>query len=577
MSKHSAFDAGRPGDRQITLRSPAELADALPYMMGFHPSDSIVLVTLHGRSGRFGGRLRVGIPPSSEEWEPVATEIADCLIRGSEHRGARPDGMVVFLCQDPVAGESPASVMARLRPLAQWLRTACGTLDVPVYEALCITGGRYWSYCCPDARCCPPEGSPLALPGTSVLAAAAAYAGVQVRGTQKEIEARMTPRPEADAAAGEWALDEAGCATALRLAGGTGRRRLAVETLDTAEALLARLAQAPRTGGAGAADAADDRLVADSEAARVIIGLQDRRTRDRAAQWMEGPSADAALRLWRSLARRCTGGYRSYAAAPLTLAGWVSWSTGDEPSARVALGLALRADPDYVFARLLHQACNAGLDPETLRHCLRQDQGWPEGGEEPVAGSEGSAGAGGGSRVPPPGIPCVAAGGGGAAGAAHADPAAAGPPLSPQGPGAPGGPAPEGAARSARSGDEARGGPGGTRPRPGGQACTDRAGADGGGGLAAPDAGRAGSEPGRQEAVQVARNRAAGTGAASGRAGSGQVRSAPGARHRGGRGNRPAARAGRGSRPEQRRGGPADARPGDRAAWGRGAPGRSSR
>ncbi|MFG3379584.1 DUF4192 domain-containing protein [Streptomyces sp. NPDC047999] len=574
MSKHSAFDAGRPGDRQITLRSPAELADALPYMMGFHPSDSIVLVTLHGRSGRFGGRLRVGIPPSSEEWEPVATEIADCLIRGSEHRGARPDGMLVFLCQDPVAGESPASVTARLRPLAQWLRTACGTLDVPVYEALCISGGRYWSYCCPDARCCPPEGTPLALPGTSVLAAAAAYAGVQVSGTQREIEARMTPRPKADAAAGEWALDEAGCATALRLAGGTGRRRLAVETLQTAKALLERLARAPRTGGAGAADAADDRLVADSEAARVIIGLQDRRTRDRAAQWMEGPSAEAALRLWRSLARRCTGGYRSYAAAPLTLAGWVSWSTGDEPSARVALGLALRADPEYVFARLLHQACNAGLDPETLRHCLRQDQDWPEGGEEPVDCAEGSVAADGGSRVPPPGIPCAAAGEGGAAGAvgaAHAGPTAPGPSSSPPGPGAPGGRAPDGAAQPAQRGDEVCGRPGGRHARPAGGACADPAGAGGDGGLAVPDAGPVGAEHGRAEAAQVARNRTAGTGVASGRAGSGQVRSAPGRRRRGGRGSRPAARAGRGSRPESRKG-PAGSAPGDHAAGGRGAP-----
>ena len=83
--------------------------------------------------------------------------------------------------------------MERLRPLAQRLRTACGTLDVPVYEALCISDGRFWSYCCPDARCCPPEGSALALPGTSVMAAAAAYAGIQVRGSLRQMEGRLAP------------------------------------------------------------------------------------------------------------------------------------------------------------------------------------------------------------------------------------------------------------------------------------------------------------------------------------------------------------------------------------------------
>ena len=87
---------------------------------------------------------------------------------------------------------------------------------------------------------------------------------------------------------------------------------------------------------------------------------------------MEGPDADPALRLWRALARRCVGPYSEHAAAPLTLAGWVAWSTGDEPGARVALGRALRVDPEYVFARLLHQACNEGLDPEALRSCLRK-------------------------------------------------------------------------------------------------------------------------------------------------------------------------------------------------------------
>ena len=33
----------------------------------------------------------------------------------------------------------------------------------------------------------------------------------------------------------------------------------------------------------------------------MILGLQDRETRDRAAEWMEGPEADPALRLWRAL------------------------------------------------------------------------------------------------------------------------------------------------------------------------------------------------------------------------------------------------------------------------------------
>ncbi|MFF9431617.1 DUF4192 domain-containing protein [Streptomyces sp. NPDC014746] len=396
--------------QQITLRGPAELADALPFVLGFHPTDSVVLVALHGEHGRFGGRVRLGIPRSPREWASTADHLAECLVEGGARSGARPDGIVVFLCQDPAPGETGRRVMERLRPFAQRLRTACGALDIPVYEALCITDGLYFSYCCPDQRCCPPDGTPLALNGTSVMAAAATYAGVQVRGTQREMEARLKPRGGPRDEEQRAALDAAAAAIVPRIVEGAedqGRQEVREATLGLAREILRRFADPGRRGpeGPGAAggrvvaaapvrtpsqvrsvlpgrpaastasgDAADDGLVTTEEAAALVLGLQDRVTRDRAAEWMEGWEGTAALRLWRVLARRCVPPYQEHAAAPLTLAGWTAWSMSDEPTARVALGLALDADPEYVFARLLHQACNEGLDPESLRSCLRDER-----------------------------------------------------------------------------------------------------------------------------------------------------------------------------------------------------------
>ena len=398
MNKHP--ESTEPTDEhQITLRGPAELADALPYLMGFHPNDSVVMVALHGGRGRFGGRLRVGIPPAPTEWAPVADQLAQCLISGSERRDSRPDAIIAFLCQDPAEDESPHQVMERLRPFAQSLRTACGAREVPVLEALCISDGRYWSYCCPDERCCPAEGNPLALPGTTVMAAAAAYAGIQVRGSLRDMEARLEPLGTPVAQAQERALDSAGARLVSQILDVQGRRHVAEETLALARKLIERLAQAP-AARPGEADAGDDRLIEADEAAAVILGLQDRETRDRAAEWMEGSEAEGALRLWRALARRCVGPYVEHSAAPLALAGWVSWSTGDEPGARVALGLALRADPDYTFAQLLHQACNEGLDPETLRRCLRGERGLRAARGDTAP--EGPVGSGQPAPAPPP-------------------------------------------------------------------------------------------------------------------------------------------------------------------------------
>ncbi|MGW2174510.1 DUF4192 domain-containing protein [Streptomyces sp. NPDC001705] len=391
-----------PGDEhQVTLRTPAELADALPYLLGYRPEDSIVLAALRDREGRgrFGGRARLGIPASPDDWACAAGQLVHGLITGSERRGVRPEQMVAYLCQEPAPGETGRDVMERLRPLAQRLRVECGTLDVPVVEALCISAGRFWSYCCDDEACCPAEGLPMGLPGTSVLAAAATYAGIQVRGSLSDLRARLLPGENAVADEQTAALDSAATTLVARILDPDGRSEVARETLETAERVMRRLAGAPPVSGMPAEDLRDDHLLGHDEAAALILGLQDRTTRDRAAGWMEGDEAAPALRLWRALARRCVGPYGEHAAAPLTLAGWVAWSTGDELEAREALAMALGADSDYLFARLLHQACNEGLDPESIRRCLRVEREGG-GGAEVASPDEGERTSTTGSRGP---------------------------------------------------------------------------------------------------------------------------------------------------------------------------------
>ncbi|MFI9416213.1 DUF4192 domain-containing protein [Streptomyces werraensis] len=377
--------------QQVTLRTPAELADAVPYLLGYRPEDSVVLVSLHdtGGRGRFGGRARLGIPADPGDWPSAARRLAQGLVTGCERRGSRPEQMVVFLCQEPGPGETGREVKERLGPLAHALRLECGALDVPVVEALCVSDGRFWSYCCDDRACCPAEGTPMGLPGTSVLAAAATYAGLQVRGSLRELHSRLQPWETSAAHDQRRALDEAALKLLPRIVDAEDRKTVADETMELAERLVRRLADAPPVSGTLPADLRDDELVGFDEAALVLHGLQDRTTRDRAAAWMEGDEAAPALRLWRTLARRCVGPYGEYAAAPLTLAGWVAWSSGDELEAREALAMALGADPDYLFARLLHQACNEGLDPETIRRCLRGEGESEEGGPAEAGGTPG--------------------------------------------------------------------------------------------------------------------------------------------------------------------------------------------
>ncbi|MBM9507205.1 DUF4192 domain-containing protein [Actinacidiphila acididurans] len=372
QSSASAADFAGAADVKVTLRGPGELADALPYLMGFHPNDSVVMVALHGEYGRFGGRLRVGLPQDAEEWPELAAQLADCLVRNSMRRGLRPDAVVVFLCQDPCEGERSSAVMERLRPLAQFLRVACGDLEVPVVEALCVSAGRWWSYCSPGAVV-PGEGTPLPPPGSTTMAATAAYAGLPAPTSQRDIESRLRP-PQSRNREHEIALDIA-CAELLpRMLADREGERIRGRTVALARAALEKFRSALPIGDPVRGDRRDDKLLRDDEAAAIILGLQDKQARDRVAEWMEPGQADAALRLWRALARRCPGPYGEHAAAPLSLAGWVAWSSGDEAEARVALAMALDLEPDYGFARLLHTSVNEGLDPELLRRSLRHDR-----------------------------------------------------------------------------------------------------------------------------------------------------------------------------------------------------------
>ncbi|MGP4114164.1 DUF4192 domain-containing protein [Streptomyces sp. 4N509B] len=378
MTRHSDIDRELTvADHHVILRGPADLADALPYLLGYRPEDSVVLLGLHGPRGRLGGRIRTGIPEDPGSWPAVAEQLASCLVEGGQARGGRPDGAVVYLCRQPADEDGARRTMERLRPLAQLLRTACGAREVPVFEALYVSDTRYWSYCCPSGECCSEEGGELPEAGTSPMAAAAAYAGLRPPGSIRDLERRLAAVTGPAAARQAEAFDVAAAELTPRLLGPAEQRTAVREdTVSLAERLMEGLRRSPvpPREEETAVDAGDDALVSCEDAARLVLGLQDRQARDRAAEWMEGDEAPSALRLWRALSRRCVGAYAGHAAAPLTLAGWVAWSVGDEPAARVALSRALAADPEYVFGRLLYQALNEGISPEPLRRSMRQQR-----------------------------------------------------------------------------------------------------------------------------------------------------------------------------------------------------------
>lgn len=342
----------------VSLRTPGDLADLLPYLLGFFPDESIVALGLRGPRLRQGGTIRVDLPPPAR-WDGVAVETARLLAETSEQRGRRPDAVVLYLCHEPRGTGGGRAAVERLAPLTRRLEHAFGALGLPVREALCVSTGRWWSFHCTDSSCCPPEGTPTPRPGAaSPVAAAAAYAGIVVRGSHREIAAALEPvaGPEAEA-------QRLAFAVVVRAMAPERRGPDGVEATRRRTDELVRTAVTRFRGGAS--------RIPDEETARIVLGLRDKAARDRATEFLDGVDAAHAQRLWRFLAGRCVEPFRDHAAAPLTLLAWSAWTCGDTPTARVALQRALAADPGYTLARLLYEAVNAGLEPVRLLHAVR--------------------------------------------------------------------------------------------------------------------------------------------------------------------------------------------------------------
>ncbi|MFD8787422.1 DUF4192 domain-containing protein [Kitasatospora sp. NPDC059599] len=326
--------------RPVVMRGPADMAELLPYFLGFHPDDSIVAVGLQGPDLHQGGVVRADLPESPAQWPAAAEETAALLVALSERNGARPLQVLLYLCQDPGAPHAPP-VVDGLQPLADDLRAAFGRRGVAVKESLCVSDGRWWSFLCRGTGCCDPAGNPVRR-GPGPAAAAATVAGLVPRGSRKAILGGLAPvGPPGDAAQRE-ALVRAG------------------ESAGSREQGIALLDQAVAEFGAGARELDPERT------ARLLFALRDRTVRDRGVEYARPDELAPAERLWRFLARRAVPPYEGCAVAPLTLLAWASWVAGDTATTRVVLGHVLRLAPDYLLAELLHESVNDGMTPGAL-------------------------------------------------------------------------------------------------------------------------------------------------------------------------------------------------------------------
>ncbi|WP_347057284.1 DUF4192 domain-containing protein [Blastococcus sp. HT6-30] len=336
---------GRSDRPEVRISDPGEVAAALPHLLGFHPSESLVLIGLGGPSGgRVGLTVRGDIPTAGD-----GAATARLLARGL--RTDDPAAALVVVVSEVAdeLDEGPARGCGLPhRSLVHELVLALAAVDVPVRDVLLVRRGRWWSYDCPHPCCAPSAGTPLP-GGVSVLAVASVSTGQVVAADRRALAARLTAPPGAVAGV------RRACA---RVAAGSQQ---VVEAAPAAasDAVVRRAVARSRPGAPAGAGPLDD-----DELARLLRILQDVGARDRALQLALGEDAVAAELLWTDCTRRAPA---PLDAAPATLLAVSAWLRGDGALANVALDRALRSDPGYSLARLLSQALAACLPPAELR------------------------------------------------------------------------------------------------------------------------------------------------------------------------------------------------------------------
>jgi hypothetical protein len=305
---------------KLTLRSPADLIAAVPYLLGFHPTESVVLLGLRGKRVIFQARVDTPPPDGVADLAPYLAEIA---VR------QRPTGVTLI-------GYGPDGPVV---PALDALGAAVTAAGIPVLDVLRVHEGRYWSLLCHEPACCPPEGVPYDAT-TSVVAAAATYTGMVALPDRAALAASLLPESNDGI---EPELEAARERLAGLLSGGSRRRRSAARTA-VREAL-------ERYTAGGRLD--------DDEVAWFAVLLQDRLARDDAWQrQMAVAPIDEHETLWRDVLRRVPP---AYAPAPATLLALTAWRFGNGALAQVAAQRALDLDPAYKLAGIVLDALNNGV------------------------------------------------------------------------------------------------------------------------------------------------------------------------------------------------------------------------
>lgn len=324
----------------IRVGNPGDLIDTVPYLIGFHPTESLVLVgfTAHppSRSQQVTVTMRIDLPLEFLD--------VDALNPVAQAFGSSSTEAVVAIALTNAFVGDPRR-LPYLDELKDSLLHDLAAMGLQVLDVLVATDTRWWSLCCDQLECCPDSGT-LRERGSSAVAAELTYIGMVALPDRQALAATLRGSSPRDRGTLQPGLEDA-------------RQRAIAATADGQAAFIRGETAALMRLARGYPNR--QRKLSDRQIVRFGVALADARVRDALWVAIDNGSVDAEC-LLKDLHSRLPV---PYDAAPMFLYGWGQWRSGSGTLAAMAAERALESDPQYSAATLLIEAIQSGLDPRS--------------------------------------------------------------------------------------------------------------------------------------------------------------------------------------------------------------------
>ncbi|MCP3800713.1 DUF4192 domain-containing protein [Allokutzneria sp. A3M-2-11 16] len=324
------------GDAPVRLSAVGDLVASIPPLLGFHPTDSVVILVVDADSDRLTRALRADLPELVDDMRPLAERLTETI-------GPTDRALVIMICDGTATDtslprESEMDVLSEVFTTAGILIIASLWARSTLHRAPCRRYGN------------PAECFAVADSDSSVLAAESTLRGRVVHASAKAAARSLNPVEPPEVLAER----------EKRLSAATDELRQHLSSSTLVREINSTLTEAITAAENGNPPEADSLIT-------IVAALDIGIVRDTAAQLALGDTAHGARVLWEHLTRTIPGPLRAHPAALLALSAYLK---GDGPLARVALDIALNTNPNTTLAVLLRHALDNGIHPTTIAKAL---------------------------------------------------------------------------------------------------------------------------------------------------------------------------------------------------------------